>query len=214
MKTNVYVDGFNLYYRVRNTPYRWLNVLRLCQVILPENQIQRARYFTARVSATPDDPHLPQRQQVYLRALQTIPNLTIHYGQFLRHQTRMPLLNPLPDGRQTVAVWKTEEKGSDVNLASYLLLDAFNQEYEAAIVITNDSDLAEPIRIVRRHFGLKVVVLHPVKPRTQPGKPTVSIELKKAASKSIVMDDWHLENSQFPAVLQDAHGTIRKPSSW
>ena len=168
----------------------------------------------ARVSATPDDPALPERQQIYLRALRTIPNLTIHYGQFLRHQIRMPLVTPLADGTRTVAVWKTEEKGSDVNLACYLLLDAFNQECEATVVITNDSDLAEPIRIVRRHFGFKVVVLHPVKPRAQNSKPTVSIELKKAPSKSLIIEDSHLKNSQFPPLLHDEHGTISKPVSW
>jgi len=49
---------------------------------------------------------------------------------------------------------KTEEKGSEVNLASHLLRDAFSKKFEVAVLITNDSDLAEPVRIVARELGL------------------------------------------------------------
>ena len=57
------------------------------------------------------------------------------------------LLYPIPaTGAKTVQVMKSEEKGSDVNIASYLLVDAFDDDYEAAVVVSNDSDLAEPIR--------------------------------------------------------------------
>src|SRR5579862_4768981 len=94
LKTNVYVDGFNLYYgSVRGTPYHWLDVAKLCQAELPSNKINRIRYFTALVSARPADPQQPARQQTYLRALQTLPDLTIHYGEFLRNPVRMALVN-------------------------------------------------------------------------------------------------------------------------
>ena len=62
---------------------------------------------------------------------------------------------------QTVAVLKTEEKGSDVNLATYLLMDAFDQDYELALVVSNDSDLVGPIEVVQRRFGLPVGVVNP-----------------------------------------------------
>ena len=42
---------------------------------------------------------------------------------------------------------KTEEKGSDVNLASHLLLDGFQQTRDTVVVFSNDSDLRVPIRI-------------------------------------------------------------------
>jgi hypothetical protein len=60
-KTNVYIDGFDLYYAVRNTPYKWLDLARLCQVMLPTDTIQKIHYFTARVSARPHDPDTPTR---------------------------------------------------------------------------------------------------------------------------------------------------------
>lgn len=72
MKTNVYIDGFNLYYRlIKGSPCKWLNLLTLCQLMLPDHDIQQIKYFTAPVSARPDDPDQPTRQQTYFRALRS-----------------------------------------------------------------------------------------------------------------------------------------------
>ena len=84
MKTNVYVDGFNLYYgAVKGTPYKWLDIDSLVRTIVKGVSINRIRYFTARVQARPHDVPQPDRQAAYIRALETIPHLTVHYGQFL-----------------------------------------------------------------------------------------------------------------------------------
>lgn len=215
MKTNVYVDGFNLYYGcIRNTPYRWLDLSKLCAAEFPNNQINRIRYFTALVSARPSDPQQPARQQAYLRALATIPNLSIHYGQFKVTTPRMTLVNPPPGGPTTVEVIKTEEKGSDVNIATYLLLDAFRKDCEAAIILSNDSDLTEPIRVARRELGIRVVVLYPLRSPSPGEKSRKSIDLAKAASKSVVVKESSLAVSQFPSALSDPSGLISKPSRW
>src|SRR5713226_6420416 len=99
--------------------------------------INRIRYFTARISARLNDLDAPVRQETYLRALATIPNLSIHLGHFQRTKVRMPLVQPRSGGQKTVEVYKTEEKGSDVNLATYLLLDAFRQDCDLAVVVSN-----------------------------------------------------------------------------
>jgi uncharacterized LabA/DUF88 family protein len=120
------------------------------------------------------------------------------------------LLHPPPaTGPKTVQVMKSEEKGSDVNLASYLLVDAFDDDYEAAVVVSNDSDLAEPIRLVRQKFRKKVLVLHPC----GLGR-AISVELRRVASKSLIVDASLLPASQFPVTLTDANGTIHKPARW
>jgi hypothetical protein len=81
VRTIVFVDGFNLYYgALRGTPYRWLDPLKLSQMLLPGNRILKVKYFTSRVRARPDDPKQPLRQQVYFRALRTIPNLSRRGG--------------------------------------------------------------------------------------------------------------------------------------
>lgn len=206
--TNIYVDGFNLYYGcVKDTPFRWLDVGQLCMRLVPrEHQVQRIRYFTARVSARPQDPSAPRRQQVYLRALATIPNLTIFYGHFLTSEVQMPLARPSPGGPTSVRVLKTEEKGSDVNLASHLLLDTFRRDCEAAFIISNDSDLLEPIRIARREFGVAVGLGCPHKQPSQVLKQEVDFmrTIRRGA----------LRASQFPSTLVDARGTFTKPAAW
>ena len=161
MLTNVYVDGFNLYYGcLKSTPYKWLDLGALCQALLPPNKIQRIRYFTAKISAQAD-PQGPVRQSTYLRALQTVPGLTVHLGHFLTSTVRMPLAKPLPGGPRTVEVIKTEEKGSDVNLATYLLADAFRADAGTFVVVSNDSDLMEPVRLVSQELGYRVGILNP-----------------------------------------------------
>ncbi len=213
MRTNVYIDGFNLYYGcLKGTPHKWLDLAAFCQSSFPppRNQINRIRYFTAHVNARPNDPQQPQRQQAFLRALRTIPHLSVHLGSYLEKPTRMPLHPPPVIGAKTVEVMKSEEKGSDVNIACYLLVDAFDGDYDAAVVISNDSDLAEPIRLVRQKFHKPVIVLHPC---GQGRKP--SFELRKVASKSLMVDARLLPACQFPATLTDAAGrTIHKPASW
>jgi hypothetical protein len=75
MNTNVYIDGFNLYYGcLKGTPHKWLDLGFFCQASFPppRNQINRIRYFTAHVNARANNPQQRVRQQTYLRALRTI----------------------------------------------------------------------------------------------------------------------------------------------
>ncbi len=207
MKTNVYVDGFNLYYGcVKNTPYKWLNIAKLCQILLPRNQINQIKYFTALVSARPHDPGQPVRQQTYIRALQTLPNVSVIYGRFLTHRIMMPLTNPPATGPSHVRVIKTEEKGSDVNLATHLLIDGFAKDYEMAVIVSNDSDLLEPITYVTNVLGLPVGILNPHK-RPSRQLLTVARFIKQIRKGP-------LSASQFPPTLTDANGTFHKPATW
>jgi len=115
LRTNIYVDGFNLYYgALRKTPHRWVNLESLFQLLLPKNTIQEIKYFTALVSARPNDPSQPQRQQLYLRALATLPKVSVHLGHFLVHEVTMPLVVAPGQPQQYARVIKTEEKGSDL----------------------------------------------------------------------------------------------------
>jgi uncharacterized LabA/DUF88 family protein len=206
VKTNVYIDGFNLYYRaLKGTSYKWLNLDTLCRLLLPGHQINQIKYYTARVSARPHDPGQPTRQQMYLRALGTLPNVSIIFGTFLTNEIRA-LRADTPGRIEYVKVFKTEEKGSDVNLASHLLHDGFRKDYEQAVVITNDSDLVEPIRIVRRELGFPVGILNP----SHRPNPLLVREATfiKPIRKGV------LQASQFPTTLTDRAGTFHKPTSW
>lgn len=216
IQTNVFIDGFNFYYGcVKGTSYRWLDFSKLCAFLFPRNHINHIRYFTAPISvdplASPRQQQLQQakrqRQVTYLRALKTIPNLSIHEGHFKIRYKWMPLTYPLRGITSSAKVTKQDEKGSDVNLATYLLIDGFNKEYEMAVVISNDSDLTEPIRLVRSELGLRVGIRHPYY------NIHVS-ELAQAAEFYKPISEGVLQASQFLPELTDAHGTIHKPKEW
>lgn len=217
MRACVYVDAFNLYYGcLKDTAFKWLDLKLLCQHELPGLQIDHFHVFAARVKGRPNDLSQPVRQQTYFRALATIPNLTIHYGRYVENPVTMPRENPGPNEPPFVRVIKTEEKGSDVNLASHLLLGAFRDEYELGIVMTNDTDLKEPIRIVTQEFRKPVVVLAPMRD-PQPGqKPRyIAQDLQNVATFATRINTASLPLSQFPTSLVDTRGaTITKPIGW
>ena len=211
-QTIVYVDGFNLYYgRLKGTPHKWLDLGELSRRLLHQEAIVRIKYFTAIVKDHPGNPGAAARQQAYIRALATDPLIEVHYGSFLTHEVSKPLVNPPRRGRKFANVWITEEKGSDVNLASHLLIDGWRARYELAVVISNDSDLTEPVRMVRRVINAPVGVLNPHKRRSWNLSPRdlPSGSFYRPIRKSVV------GSCQFPDELHDADGrTIRKPKAW
>jgi len=207
MKTYLYIDAFNLYYgSVKGTPYKWLDLASLAKCILPKHQIERIKYFTALVHPRPNNPGQLTRQQVYLRALRTIPNLEIYYGHYLSHVVPMPLANPQPGQSAYVKVIKTEEKGSDVNLASHLLRDAHLKLFECAVIISGDSDLKTPVVIVKQDLGLPVGVINPQR------KPCRALQDTATFYKHIRTSA--LQACQFSPVLTDGKGSFAKPSEW
>lgn len=217
MKTSIYVDGFNLYYRLlkQNPALKWLNLKALAETLLqPQNQVHAVRYYTARISGRFDST-APARQQVYLDALKTIPEVTVHLGSFLVSKPWAGLVQPpqlrggivpafVPPYPEVAKVWKTEEKGSDVNLASHLIHDACLGKFEVAAVLSNDTDLIEPIRIVTQELGLPVGLLSPV--------PKPAEGLAQFASFVRHIRTQHLQSAQFPNVIPDAG--LSRPQSW
>jgi uncharacterized LabA/DUF88 family protein len=207
MRTNVYIDGFNLFYGcVRGTPFKWLDLAVLCQILLPPNEIRTIKYFTARIVPRRGDPEQAMRQELYFRALRTLPAVEIILGHFLSNPIRLPLA----DGSGFAEVLRTEEKGSDVNLATHLIHDAHRGVMDCAVVVSNDSDLAEPMRIVREELGLVVGLISP----TTKWDRHPSRQLIKHASFNKSIRRSALQKSQFQPILRDASGEIRKPASW
>lgn len=209
VRTSIYVDGFNLYYRaVKGTPYKWLDLHALfAGVLRPSNLITRIRYFTADVSGK-RDPGAPLRQQTYLRALGHDPKTSIHKGTFLVSTKWAALAQPpvsfvKPDP-VTVFVVKTEEKGSDVNLATFLVRDAFKDEFDVAAVVSNDTDLVEPIRAVRQETGKPVGLICPA--------PSPSQSLAAVASFCRHITPARLAAAQLPDPVPGT--SIRKPITW
>ena len=222
MRTSVYIDGFNLYYlAVRGTRYKWLDLKAVCQKLLPPAcKIGVIKYFTARVSGK-FDPDQPMRQSTYIRALEShIRELAVYYGHFTTHpksaplvtpelaQTHAQVLVPQDDGstlamslplvapkpqRKFVQIIKTEEKGSDVNIAVHLLNDAWEDKFDCGVILSNDSDLAEALKLVKAHSKKKTLgLIHP----GLKGNP--SRELQKHADFVRQIRKGVLSSSQLP----------------
>lgn len=216
-RTIVYIDGFNLYYRaLKGTAHKWLDIEAMSRAALPDIcMIECVNYYTAHISGRVD-AGAPRRQHAYLRALATLPKVAIHYGNFLVTQKWAGLVQPpdfrppltLPDGDppHVAYVWKTEEKGSDVNLGVHLVRDAFRGSFELAAVLTNDTDLVEPVRIVTQELGLPVTLLSPI------ARPATSL-VNVATNVRHVRP--YLGPCQLPdPILVPGKKPIRKPPEW
>jgi len=227
-RTFVYIDGFNLYFRaLKNTPYKWLDLKKLSENILSsDHKITGIKYFTAIMTGR-EDPQAPIRQQTYIRALESfIPEISVHYGQFMSHniwarlsdarqarywdrgkENRISLSGMVP-AKSSAEIIKTEEKGSDVNLAVHLLNDAWLDLYDAAFVISNDSDLAEAITLVKKQHCKKLVGIGiPEGKNSIPSKKLISVaSFQKRIRKGV------LGSSQLPNPIPGAN--IHKPLDW
>ena len=200
----VYVDGFNLYFGLKSKGwkrYYWLDLRLLSGNLLQADQrLAGVRYFTARVLARRGNPDKPKRQAAFLEALETLPDLHIHYGHYLARQRKC--LN-------CGAVWDThEEKMTDVNIAVELLGDAQDDQFDTAIIISGDSDLTTPVQAVRQRYPNKrVIVAFP------PARN--SVQLHKAANAAFRIGRKKLKDSQLPNQITKPDGfVLQRPARW
>lgn len=209
MKTYVYIDGFNLYYgALKDSPYRWLDLGTLCRHVLPKNEVVKIKYYTARVKDRKNNQGQAARQEIYLRALRTLPEVEIVYGHFSAHRVSMYLADSKPGRPRYADVIKTEEKGSDVNIATDMMDDGCQSLYDVAVAITNDSDLERTIQRVRQRYQVPVGIVNPNVDRP------ASKALAGPASFVRPIRRWHLEKSQFPNVIRIGESRISKPHAW
>lgn len=205
----IYVDGFNFYHRrIKETTYKWLDLKALVRSFnFKDCRISKIRYFTAKVKPSSNNLRVGQRQDLYIRALQTIPEVEIHYGQFRKRKVKGRLLaeGNLLHG-QIVEISKFEEKGSDVNIATFMLADCFQKLCDVPVLLSNDSDLTEPLKYIKTVLNRPVGIIMPV--------PKPSSALKRYSSFRRKISDKQLETSQFPRHLIDSKGEFSCPKDW
>ena len=181
--------------------YFWLDLRRLAENLLrPGQTLAAARYFSARVQPDSTNPNKQARQQAYLFALETLPDLHVHYGYFLPKRCSCAAC-----GTQ----WTTyEEKMTDVNIAVELLGDAQDDAFDTAVVVSADSDLVGPVDALRRRFPDKrVIAMFP--PRR------ASKHLRAVATAAFPIWRKTLSDSLLPdrVVKADGH-VVSRPASW
>ncbi|HEY40797.1 MAG TPA: NYN domain-containing protein [Dehalococcoidia bacterium] len=204
VKVITYVDGFNLYFGLRDSGYKryyWLNIRTLAQKLLMLNQeLIMTKYFTSRII---DAPEKEKRQSTYIEALQTLCDFNdfeLYYGHYRRDPFRCPRC------RNTSEI--PNEKMTDVNIATEMLLDAVNNRFDIALLISADSDLVPPIKAIKTHYPEKrVTVAFP--PRRY------SADLEHAASSSFHISRAKIAQSRFPERVMKTDGfVLERPSEW
>ncbi len=200
----VYIDGFNLYFGMREKGWRryyWLDVRKLGQNLLrPGQQLVAVRYFTSRVNSTPGNPQQNRRQNLYLEALGTLADTTIQFGHYLSKTTQC---------RQCGATWMTsEEKMTDVNIAITLTADAFQNRFDTALLVSGDSDLTGPVLQVKQFFPVKRVVIAFPPARS-------SARLLQEAHAAFTISRKTLQDSQLPDQITKPDGfVLNRPPEW
>lgn len=97
---------------------------------------------------------------------------------------------------------------TDVNIATELLVDAFANRFDVALLISADSDLVPPVRAIRRHFPHKrVIVAFPPERHSK--------ELTDSATCRFMISRGYLKKSQFPdEVVTEAGFVLKRPEKW
>lgn len=203
-RVTVYIDGFNLYYGLRDKNwqrYYWLDVHRLSEKLLRPNQVLvEVHYFTTEVFHDSKNPGKFKRQRTFLEAVETLPNVSIHYGYHLPKKMSCPSCG---------SSWQTyEEKMTDVNIAVELLGDAQDNVFDTAIIVSADSDLAGPVNAVRKRYPRKrVIVAFPPK--------RVSKHLRQVATGCFTIGRDAFRDSQLPNQITKPDGyDLTRPPSW
>lgn len=195
-----YIDGFNLYFGMREAGFdncRWLNVKKLVKSLLQENQeLIGVKYFTSRVGNNPDKQ---KRQSTYIDALEST-GLEIFYGNYQ---------DGSEECRRCGHVWRTaKEKMTDVNIATAIIVDAYKDTYDMAMLISGDSDLTPPIKAVHTLFTQKRVFI-----AFPPKRHNSSMAL--VARGSMTIGRKKLLDSQLDEEVMSRTGyKLRRPTEW
>ncbi|MCB9174553.1 MAG: NYN domain-containing protein [Flavobacteriales bacterium] len=196
----VYIDGFNLYFGIREAGFdncRWLNLKVLIENLLQSNQkLVQIKYFTSRVSNNLDKQ---KRQSTYIDAIETI-DVKVIYGNY-------------QDGSEECKrcgnIWRTaKEKMTDVNIATSMIIDAYKDEFDMAMLISGDSDLVPPIKSIHENFKNKRVFI-----AFPPKRHNSSMAL--VAKGSMTIGRKKLVDSQFDEeVISKTGFKLKIPSTW
>ncbi|MEU5527681.1 hypothetical protein ABZ744_12145 [Micromonospora chersina] len=234
---NLYYGGRGLMGGPGLPGWRWLDLRQLAKSVIALHsgwagaQVVRVVYCTARIDGS-TNPSGARDQNVYLRALRAASAVDeIEMGRYVNRVATSPLATKGPKGQPiiTTAKWpimvqdgagqpvqgarfmvqvaRREEKGSDVNVASHLLLDMLHRRITAAVVISNDSDLAFPVAQARDLIPVGLI---------NPTKNYPAGALSDNPSRGVGGHWWYqltaadLTGAQLPKQV----GAIQRPSGW
>ena len=201
-KVMAYIDGFSLYFGLRDMGWRgyyWLNVKSLCEKFakLPHRRLVGVKYFTSRIKG---DQSKIARQDAFIQALKTVSGIEVLWGKYgirsyechsCHHKGELPA-----------------EKMTDVYIASEMIMDASQNIYDTAYLISGDKDLVPAIKIIKEAFPDRRIVLIP------PPKRYCS-DLRTVAHATLTMWEHYLRKAQFSSTITRPNlSPLTRPASW
>ncbi|MFH2102564.1 MAG: NYN domain-containing protein [Chloroflexota bacterium] len=216
----VYIDGFNLYHGLKDKgwkKYLWLNVKALAERLIPENHsLVKTKYFTARVKAFLDDPEKTVRQSKFLDVIKAVsPEVEIIEGRYQAFQSHCRHcdhnVNCQNCGEPHV---KPIEKKTDVNIATAMLVDAFEDSCDTQILVSGDSDYENLLKELRRLFPEKQLVI-----AFPPKRKNNRLIGENKCTVWLVIEEDAFQNCQFESVVRFTTKKgkkilIEKPGEW
>lgn len=198
-----YIDGFNLYHAIHNLrrdDLKWIDLRQLMECFIdPQNQEIVAIYYFSAIAEWLPEP--AKRHKLFIDA-QKLVGVTPILGSFKEKERSC---------KKCGASWKGhEEKQSDVNIAVWMVQEAFKDNYDEAFLVSQDSDIAPALRLIRElPKARRIKVIAP--PRLRHSK-----ELAQYAHKTPTIKMIHLERSRLPEYVRGEAGqiTITRPTKY
>ena len=199
-----------------------MNVEALVNSVLDPSwhNITQIKYFTAQVKRKQKDSSNVIRQNMYLRAIQTLQKVEVIYGKFKKRHINISFVIKNPEklnqvkkiiGKNITPFFKYEEKETDVNIATHIIYDCCKEDISSIVLLSNDTDLKLPLWFARKKLKKRVIVITPT---TKKAGSIVSLEahqdLQKISNKTISLTEENLKDSQFPDIVSG----ITKPKNW
>jgi|WetSurMetagenome_2_1015567.scaffolds.fasta_scaffold87714_3 uncharacterized LabA/DUF88 family protein len=201
VKVITYIDGYNLYHALMDQGWRrylWLDLQKLSQGLLKFNQeLVKTKYFTSRTTGSAAKR---ERQTKYIEALGTLSYVELYMGRFQDEPQKCPNCQ-FP---YTIP----KEKKTDVGIATEMVCDAFNDEYDTAILISADADLVPAIIAVKKYHPIKRVVI------ALPPNKTCAELISVAHSCFPIGRSLFAQSQLSPRVKRDDGFILERPVEW
>ncbi len=224
LRTNVYIDGYNLFYGcLKHSNDKWLDLYhlfanRIIHAQDPNAIVDTVYFFTADIKSKVSTmgANAQQAQHAYHRALQKkYPNhIKIIKGYYAFEKGNMLRYKQPPDKSDRVEVWRLEEKQTDVNIALTAYRDATQNKAQQVVFVSNDTDLEPALRALKEDMGNAVTigVIIPIRKDSRRPK-NQSLSQYADWTRSYITDD-ELADSHLPDKVPTKKKPILKPEYW
>jgi hypothetical protein len=209
-----YIDGFNLYYGMRNKYGRrhlWLDVVGLVRQLRAGDHVVVVRYFSAIMKK---ELVAARNQDDYIQAMKACngPLLDVRLGRFrdrkLRSCHRCGEMYICGCGREYRSY---EEKETDVGLGAFMVADAACGLADSTLLISADSDLAPALEAVRLVVPDQRIFL-----ALPPGSIASRHLTRVGRVSQFFINGAALRDAQLPEVVHDPETgrTLVRPAKW